>query len=221
MTLAVAVMIHSYHHKEHLAKCIVASDAVSATSDGDSVSVSRERAARPRASRYARGAATLAALLLLPITLVLPASSAPPPALAAQPSTASAAPPAHDVPASAAPAIPEGRTAEMGKRYPTADEVYYVIACMDRNGHDAAGLHECSCAINALEQRLTFDQYNDAAMVITARQAGGRNAGIFRDAPSMKRIVETFVTAQRAANQQCFGGPPQNSDAHQAGREGG
>ena len=89
-------------------------------------------------------------------------------------------------------------------RYPTADEVFYVLSCMDLNGHDAVGLRSCSCAINALERTLPYDHYADAEMVVAARQAGGRNAGIFRDAEPMKRVIDQFVRAQKAANAQCF-----------------
>jgi hypothetical protein len=89
-------------------------------------------------------------------------------------------------------------------RYPTADEVFYVISCMDLNGHDADGLRRCSCAINALERTLPYDHYADAEMVVAARQAGGRNAGIFRDSEPMKRVIDRFVRAQKAANAQCF-----------------
>jgi hypothetical protein len=89
-------------------------------------------------------------------------------------------------------------------RYPTADEVFYVISCMDLNGHDADGLRRCSCAINSLERTLPYDHYADAEMVVAARQAGGRNAGIFRDSEPMKQVIEQFVRAQKAANAQCF-----------------
>lgn len=92
-----------------------------------------------------------------------------------------------------------------GARYPTSDEVYYVLSCMEMNGHDANGLHRCSCAINALERRLTYDQYLDASMVVALRVGGGRKGAIFRDTGPMKQIVADFVRAQQAANHQCFG----------------
>lgn len=91
------------------------------------------------------------------------------------------------------------------KRYPTADEVYYVLACMEVNGKDANGLGKCSCAINALEERLPYEQFKDAQIAVTLRQAGGRNAAILRETPPMKEIVNGFTKAQRAANVECFG----------------
>jgi hypothetical protein len=93
------------------------------------------------------------------------------------------------------------------QRYPTSDEVYYVKACMGVNGDNAEGLQKCSCAVNALEARLPFEQYRDAQMVLALRQAGGRNASLFRDTAPMKAIVKQFVNAQADANHVCFGAP--------------
>ena len=43
-----------------------------------------------------------------------------------------------------------------GARYPTSDEAFYVLACMELNGQNADGLRKCSCAINrSRSQRLT------------------------------------------------------------------
>ncbi len=90
-------------------------------------------------------------------------------------------------------------------RYPTADETYYVLACMEMNGQNADGLRKCSCAINAVEAQLPYPDYSDAELVLAMRQAGGRHAAIFRDTAPMKKIVDKFLRAQRAANEQCFG----------------
>jgi hypothetical protein len=90
-------------------------------------------------------------------------------------------------------------------RYPTADETYYVLACMEMNGQNADGLHKCSCAINAIEAQLRFRDYSDAELVLALRQAGGRDVAVFRDTAPMKKIIGKFLQAQRAANEQCFG----------------
>ena len=94
------------------------------------------------------------------------------------------------------------------ERYPTRDETFYVLSCMKLNGDDANAMTRCSCAVNAVEKRLSYDQYTDAQMVIALRQAGGRTAGIYRDTPAMKGIVNDFIRAQSAANTQCFGAAP-------------
>ena len=89
---------------------------------------------------------------------------------------------------------------------------------MAGNGNDAAVLQKCSCAVNALEETLPFDQYKDAELVMALRQAGGRTVGIFRDTSPMRDIVKVFTEAQKVANRQCFGekaAPKGNGAAHQ------
>jgi hypothetical protein len=92
-----------------------------------------------------------------------------------------------------------------GARYPTSDEAFYVLACMETNGRDADGLRKCSCAINAIETQLPYQQYSEAVLVFAMRQAGGEKAAIFRDTAPMKEVADRFTRAQSAANRQCFG----------------
>jgi hypothetical protein len=95
--------------------------------------------------------------------------------------------------------------ADESARYPTSDEAFYVLACMEMNGRDADGLSKCSCAINAIEAELSYEQYSDAALVFAMRQAGGERAAIYRDTAAMKEVADRFIRSQREANRQCFG----------------
>ena|SRR5579859_2316432 len=97
-------------------------------------------------------------------------------------------------------------------RYPTFDEAFYVLACVEMNGQNAEGLEKCSCAINAIEAQLPYEQYSEAALVFAMRQAGGERAALYRDTVAMQEIADRFIRAQTRANRQCFGrdGPPTN-----------
>jgi hypothetical protein len=90
-------------------------------------------------------------------------------------------------------------------RYPTSDETFYVLACMEMNGQDAEGLQRCACAINAIEAELPYEQYSEATLVFAMRQAGGERAALYRDTVAMKEIADRFIRAQTRANRQCFG----------------
>ena len=90
-------------------------------------------------------------------------------------------------------------------RYPTSDETFYVLACMEMNGQNAEGLQRCSCAINAIEAELPYEQYSEATLVFAMRQAGGERAALYRDTVAMKEIADRFIRAQTRANWQCFG----------------
>jgi hypothetical protein len=95
--------------------------------------------------------------------------------------------------------------ADAGARYPTSDEAFYVLACMELNGQNAEGLRKCSCAINAIERQLPHDDYSNAELVFAMRQAGGERAAIFRDTATMKEVADRFLRVQAEANRQCFG----------------
>jgi hypothetical protein len=98
-------------------------------------------------------------------------------------------------------------------RYPTSTESFYVLACLEANGQDADGLQKCSCAINALEAQLSFEQYSGAELVFAMRQAGGETAALYRDTVAMREIADRYIRAQTRANRQCFGrdGAPMNT----------
>jgi hypothetical protein len=93
----------------------------------------------------------------------------------------------------------------LASRYPTSDESFYVLACLEMNGQNAEGLQKCSCAINAIEVQLPYDEYSEAVLVFAMRQAGGERAALYRDTIAMKEIADRFVRAQIRANRQCFG----------------
>src|SRR6202035_246296 len=101
-------------------------------------------------------------------------------------------------------------TVSSASRYHTSDEAFYVLSCAEINGQNAEGLQKCSCAINAVEAQLSFEEYSDAALVFAMRQAGGESAALYRDAVAMREIADRFIRAQTRANRQCFGrdGPP-------------
>jgi hypothetical protein len=103
------------------------------------------------------------------------------------------------------PLLAASTSSPAASRYPTSDEVFYVLACMEMNGQNAEGLQKCSCAINAIEAQLPYEQYSEASLVLAMRQAGGEKAALYRDAAPMKEIVNRFIRVQDEVNRQCFG----------------
>jgi hypothetical protein len=76
--------------------------------------------------------------------------------------------------------------ADVGAHYPTSDEAFHVLACMETNGRDADGLYKCSCAINAIEAQLPYQQILEAILMFAMRQAGGeKKTTIYRDTAPM------------------------------------
>jgi hypothetical protein len=59
-------------------------------------------------------------------------------------------------------------------RYPTSDEPFYVLACMEMNGQNAERLQKRSCAITAIEAELPYEQYSEAVLVFAMAKRPGK-----------------------------------------------
>ena len=88
--------------------------------------------------------------------------------------------------------------------YPTAATVDYVIGCMAANGQTQDGLRRCSCSIDAIASVLPYVVYERADTVLRMRQVGGEAAGMFRDVPEFRAVVDRLREAQVEADLRCF-----------------
>ena len=86
--------------------------------------------------------------------------------------------------------------------YPTAARVEYVQECMYRGGRNA-DLYECSCVIDWLAERLTYDQFVEAATFARYSSLGGEGGGIFRDTPEARERAKQYRTLQATAYRHC------------------
>ncbi|MGQ9366484.1 hypothetical protein [Azospirillum sp. ST 5-10] len=99
----------------------------------------------------------------------------------------------------AAPAAPAA-----ANDYPTAARAEYVFTCMAANGQTAEMLQKCSCSIDAIAERMPYEQYERAETVMTMQQVTGARAGFFREAAWAKQLIADFERAQADANLKCF-----------------
>lgn len=88
--------------------------------------------------------------------------------------------------------------------YPTEPTVDYVIGCMAANGQTQDGLRRCSCSIDAIASVLPYEIYERADTVLSMRLVGGEAAGMFRDTPQFKDVVDRLREAQVEADFRCF-----------------
>src|SRR5215469_16227451 len=65
--------------------------------------------------------------------------------------------------------------------YPTSARVEYVQECMARNGGTLAELYKCSCVIDRLAEKLTYDEFVEASTFAHYANLPGEGGGIFRD----------------------------------------
>jgi hypothetical protein len=91
--------------------------------------------------------------------------------------------------------------------YPTVARVQYVEACMLAHHGTTADLYKCSCAIDHIAARLTYDQFVEASTYANYATLGGENGGIFRDHPTAQSSAKLYRTVEAGAYRAC-GLPP-------------
>ena len=89
--------------------------------------------------------------------------------------------------------------------YPTEALADYVFACMATNGGTQEALRRCSCSIDAIAERLPYDDYVKAETVIRLQQVpGGDRTVMFRTAPWAQAMLDQLRQAQVEAELRCF-----------------
>ena len=94
--------------------------------------------------------------------------------------------------------------------YPTAERVIWVEACMRE--HPDAGhyemLNKCSCALDYIARKLTFDEYDTMHTAALAATIGGERGSLIRDTPEMQDKIKAFRKLQSEAQAACMIAPP-------------
>jgi hypothetical protein len=103
--------------------------------------------------------------------------------------------------AAAAPEAPLAAPAD----YPTETLADYVFGCMATNGQSQDALRRCSCSIDAIAEKLSYDEYVQAETVLRLRQEpGGERTVMFRSSPWSQAMVDKLRQAQVEAELRCF-----------------
>jgi hypothetical protein len=102
--------------------------------------------------------------------------------------------------------VPAGTVAAQGKGtkvYPTADRVEFVLECMQKNGGKQEFLYKCSCVIDDIAQKLTYDDFVEAATAARFQSLGGERGGAFRDPPKTREMAQRYTRIQGEAMKRC------------------
>ena len=87
--------------------------------------------------------------------------------------------------------------------YPTAARVEYVNECIAANGDQLSNLYQCSCAIDRIAARLSYDEFVEAGTYAKYAALPGEGGGIFRDSAEAKRLAKMFRELQSEARRSC------------------
>ena len=87
--------------------------------------------------------------------------------------------------------------------YPTVARVEYVQECIARNGGNLADLYKCSCAVDRIADRLTYDDFVEAGTFARYATLGGEGGGEFRDPEHAKEKAKLYRSVEADAYRAC------------------
>ena len=94
----------------------------------------------------------------------------------------------------------EGNT----NRYPTAVIADYVLGCMAANGNSYEALHQCSCSIDYISERIPYEDYEMIETVMQVQLDRGQRGIFYRDSQWAKTRVEALQKVQAESTLRCF-----------------
>jgi hypothetical protein len=96
--------------------------------------------------------------------------------------------------------------------YPTSARVEFVQDCMGRTGGKLENLYKCSCVIDRLAEKLSYDDYVEASTFAHYSSLPGEGGGVFRDPDRAKERARLYRSLEAAAYKTCgLGQPPPNA----------
>lgn len=100
--------------------------------------------------------------------------------------------------------LPWGASAADGD-YPTLDRVEFVLGCArDARGPEQEAIYKCSCVIDAIAQRLPYDQYVEFTTAANAFSIGGERGETMRAYGAGKEMAGKFRAVKAQAQKACL-----------------
>jgi hypothetical protein len=93
--------------------------------------------------------------------------------------------------------------AALAHDFPTVDRVQYVLECMYNNGGSSVYVYKCSCVIDTIAKKYTYEQWTDASMITRYQTMPGEGMGLFRDAPEERKIAKQYRADLAEAKKAC------------------
>ena len=91
-----------------------------------------------------------------------------------------------------------------GDTFPTSAIADYVLGCMAANGNTYQSLQQCSCSIDFIKSRMSYDDYEKAQTIMRARLDRGQRGVFFRDSNWAKKRVNDLQKYQAESTLRCF-----------------
>jgi len=88
--------------------------------------------------------------------------------------------------------------------FPTHARAEYVLTCMRDNNMRQDALYKCSCAIDAIADKVSYEQWVDLSTVANATTIAGERGGVMRDMKDGRKMIGTYKEIQEQARKGCF-----------------
>jgi hypothetical protein len=89
--------------------------------------------------------------------------------------------------------------------YPTIDRVLFVQGCLrDHPGPSFEMLNKCSCVIDRLAEKLSYDEFVELSTEFNATSIGGERGAVLRDNEGVQKDVRRFRGLLVDAKKACF-----------------
>ena len=89
--------------------------------------------------------------------------------------------------------------------FDTTATVRYVVECMaDLGGQSDENLYTCSCRLNALGEKMSYEDYGSARKFKSYKLMPGEKGALFRDNPNGDVMIAKWEEAQAYADASCL-----------------
>ncbi|AYH43998.1 hypothetical protein [Azoarcus sp. DN11] len=89
--------------------------------------------------------------------------------------------------------------------FPTVERVEYVLGCArDAHGPAQEAIYKCSCMIDAIAKRLSYDKYVEYSTAANALSIGGERGETMRAYGAGREMASKFRAIQAEARKACL-----------------
>ena len=88
--------------------------------------------------------------------------------------------------------------------FPTLARSEFVFACMSSNANNRDFMAKCSCAIDEISKRITYDEYAQAEAISRLLQGASPREEAFKIVGLSKETMDKLYRAQAASELECF-----------------
>ncbi len=92
----------------------------------------------------------------------------------------------------------------MKNDFPTVTRAEFVFACMSSNANNRDFMAKCSCAIDEIAKRITFDEYSQAETIQRLQLGASPREEAFKSVGLSKEKMDKLHRAQAASELECF-----------------